>query len=86
MDGEKTLNEYDLNIMTQFVFELKEDKNWMFFNSKNPMEAPCTSCRVTSKLTVLCSCKYAAYCSSNCKAKDKFTHKGRCPNDAESEE
>ena len=35
---------------------------------------------------MLCSCKYAAYCSSSCKDKDKYTHRGRCPNQAESDD
>lgn len=87
LDKEKALNEYDLSILTQFVFEVKEDnqKSWMFFNEKTPFEGVCNYCRTTTMLPHLCSCKYAAYCSSSCKTKDKFTHKGRCPNDAESE-
>ena len=84
LQSEKTLNEFDLSLLTQFVFEVKEDKNWMFFNAKMPVEGACNNCRATAKLTVLCSCKYAAYCSTSCKAKDKFSHKNRCPNDAES--
>ena len=54
----------------------------MLFNSKYPIVGPCTNCRTTTKLLVLCSCKYAAYCSSSCKTKDKFSHRNRCPNDA----
>lgn len=84
LEDDKQLMEYDVSILTQFVFELREEsqKNWIFFNSKVPMEGSCTNCRSFAKLTVLCSCKYAAYCSSSCKSKDKFSHKNRCPNDA----
>ncbi|CAM6005550.1 unnamed protein product [Sphagnum balticum] len=37
-------------------------------------------------LKYLCACKYAAYCSTGCKSKDKVTHRSRCPNDAESDQ
>ena len=58
----------------------------MFFNQKNIAEGVCQGCRKTNKLSVFCSCKYAAYCSSDCKTRDKYTHKGRCPNQAESDD
>lgn len=37
-------------------------------------------------MNFVCSCKYAVYCSKQCKAYDKSHHKYRCPNEAESDE
>ena len=68
--------------------ELKEarSQSWMFFNSKNVLEDTCRGCRQIKELKVHCSCKYAAYCSPECKSRDKYTHRSRCPNQAESDD
>jgi len=45
-------------------------------------EGNCNYCKNIDQLKILCSCKYAAYCSTQCKIKDKSSHKNRCPNQA----
>lgn len=52
----------------------------------NNLEAACSCCKTITILTVVCSCKYAVYCSTKCKQSDKANHKFRCPNEGESEE
>jgi ubiquitin carboxyl-terminal hydrolase 4/11/15 len=60
--------------------------NWLLFNTKKILEGLCNYCKELRHLKVFCSCKYSVYCSTACKSKDKFSHKSRCPNEAESDE
>lgn len=61
------------------MFELKEKKeDWIFFTKDHLISARCENCRNVQKLVVMCSCKDAAYCSKECKQKDKAIHRNRC--------
>lgn len=53
---------------------------------KNLLKGACNSCRQILELKYMCSCKFAAYCSKDCKSKDKSHHKFRCPTQAESDQ
>lgn len=86
MEEEKKLCDYDIFDDSLLVLEIKEEKtDWCFFNKKNILVSTCAHCKSVDKLEYFCSCKFVAYCSKQCKVKDRTSHETRCPNNAESD-
>ena len=85
LEEDKVITDFDILDDSLIVAELKESREeWIFFNSKHILKGACNGCRKIEELKYLCSCKFAAYCSKDCKSRDKSHHKFRCPNEAES--
>lgn len=87
IDSTAKLCSIDILDDTLLIMEMKEVRgDWCLFSKNHSIMSTCNSCRNLGELKYMCSCKYALYCSLSCKNKDKYYHKYRCPNDAESDE
>lgn len=87
LNPEKRVCDYDILNTSLILVEMRENKqNWIFWNQKKPFVGECGNCKSFEELRWVCSCKFALYCSKNCKSQDKSHHKFRCPNDCESDE
>lgn len=79
----------DVNIAesdTMFV-EIKEElKGWNYSGPDVPMTEKCDSCMKYSALKYHCACGKVAYCSEECKQKDKKFHLIICSKAEEDEE
>lgn len=69
-----------------FIEGRESEKGWNLHGDGAPIMAKCEYCNRYDELPVQCACKKAAYCSDECKAKDKNYHRSRCDRAGEEEE